>query len=179
MSLGLGSSVGSDGRLRRLGARLALLVALTGGLLAAGPLFTQDSPRERGLAVWQGMDRVVLKLSPPSLAAAPRRLEVRRADEAAEWQQGMQYLPAATVRAQPIWFEFREPFQPAFHMRNVAIALDIAWVAPDGEVLAVERMVPETAGYSPPGPIQYVLETAAGQAARLGVVPGARLQVAE
>lgn len=176
----MASSGGLAGRLlRRLGPRLALLAALSAGLLAAGPLFTQDSPQQRGLAVWQGMERVVLELSPPSLAAAPRRLEVRRADEAAEWQQGMQYLPAATVRAHPIWFQFREPFEPSFHMRNVAIALDIAWVAPDGEVLEVERMVPETSGYSPPGPILYALETAAGQAARLGVVPGARLRVVE
>ncbi len=163
----------------RLGPRVAALALLTGGLLLAGPLFTQDAPGQRGLAVWQGMERVVLELSPPSLAAAPRRLEVRQADEPAEWQQGMQYLPAATVRAHPIWFQFRQPFEPSFHMRNVAIALDIAWVAPDGKVLAVERMVPETTGYSPPGPILYVLETAAGQAARLGVVPGARVRVAE
>ena len=153
------------------------MALLAGGLLLAGPLLTSESPEDRGLAVWRGMERAVLEVRGAD-GGLEARLEVRVADQPAEWQQGMQFLPADTIRAHPIWFVFQEPLTPSFHMRNVATALDIAWVDPSGRVLAVERMTPDTAGYRPPGPILYVLETAAGQAERLGVRPGARLMPA-
>ena len=148
---------------RRLAGRALAAALLAGGLLLAGPLFTSESAEQRGLKVWRGMEEQELELRPGG-DAPPRRLAVKVADEPSEWQQGMQHLPVTAIREHPIWFVFPEPITPSFHMHNVAAALDIVWVDDAGRVLAVDRMVPETAGYRPPGAIRYVLETAAGQA---------------
>lgn len=104
-------------------------------------------------------------------------LTVRVAKASAARARGMQHLAPATVRANPMWFVFpRERPHSRWHMRNVAIALDIAYVDNDGRVLAVERMEPEREGYGIDEPIRYALEVAAGRAAALGLEAGARIR---
>lgn len=106
-------------------------------------------------------------------------LTVRIADGPAEWAQGMQFLSAGVIRANPIWFVFPTSRQRGWHMRNVPIALDIAWTDARGRVLAVERMQPGRSGYGLEAPIRHALELAAGAAHRLGIEPGTHLRLLE
>lgn len=104
-------------------------------------------------------------------------IRVRVAEAPADRRRGMQHLDPATVRANPMWFVFPdERPRTRWHMRNVAVAIDIAYVDANGRVLAVERMEPEQTGYGIEAPIQYALEVAAGQAETLGLEAGARIR---
>ncbi len=122
--------------------------------------------------VWQSMTTAALEIIPSG-----RFLSVRVADEADERAHGMQNLPARVIRDHPIWFEFPTPRRTGWHMRNVRIALDMAYVAPDGTVIAVERMEPGQSGYGVDEEIAAALEVAAGEAERLGIRPGTRLRL--
>ncbi len=76
-------------------------------------------------------------------------------------------------------FVAAEPVQTAFHMQDVPIPLDIAFIGPDGLVLAVLAM-PRCASepcpaYRSPAPFRWALETPAG--GLRGVVAGDRLEL--
>ncbi len=75
-------------------------------------------------------------------------------------------------------FDFGAPRpDAAFWMRNTLIPLDIIYVRPNGTVLSIARNArphdetPLPAG----GPVQWVLEVAAGRAGEMGVLPGDRM----
>ena len=139
---------------------------------------------------WHSMTTAEVQLVPPdrlgvggapadTAASTPRWLSVRVADEPHERAQGMQHLPARVVRDHPIWFSFPTPRRVGWHMRNVRIPLDMAYIAADGTVIAVERMVPNGTGYGINEAIAAALEVAAGEAERLGIRPGTRLTLAD
>ncbi|WP_435103685.1 DUF192 domain-containing protein [Arhodomonas sp. AD133] len=148
--------------------RIALIAFLAGGVLLFGRWGpAEEGARAQGLAIWRGMEKALVEVP-----GRPAPLEVRVADDSDERAQGMQHLPATEVRANPIWFRFPEARVTHWHMRNVALALDIAWLDASGRVLAVARMEPGETGYRSPPDVRHALELAAGMAERLGIRPG-------
>jgi len=160
-------------------ARRALLGALLGAVvLLCAQLFSgSGSAQFSGPEAWQSMGSGVVRVTPRE--GEPRELHVRVADDARERAQGMQHVPASAIRRHPIWFEFPQPRVTGWHMRNVRLALDIAYVSASGRVIGVERMEPGGTGYGIGAPIAAALEVAAGQAARLGIEEGTRLELLE
>jgi uncharacterized protein len=151
--------------------RVLLLV----GLFSADAAIAAETSEQRGISVWQAMHTATLRVERPD--ASVSFLNVRVADDAAEREQGMQYLSPAVIRSNPIWFVFPEPLAIGWHMQNVRLALDIAWVDTDGRVVDVQRMTPSQHATSVGPPARYALEVAAGEARRLGIQPGARLSL--
>ncbi|HKJ95389.1 MAG TPA: DUF192 domain-containing protein [Gammaproteobacteria bacterium] len=167
----------AESLLMTLRARIILVAFLTVGVVLGNRLFSrQQTPEEHGLAIWRGMDQAILVVD--NGHGKTRRLEVRVADDSAERGQGMQYLPADTIRANPIWFVFPDERTAGWHMSNVSLALDIAFVGAGGRVIAVQRMEPGHGGYGIDRPIRYALEVAAGRADDLHIHPGTRLRLA-
>lgn len=159
-----------------MGRRVLLGFLLgTGALLAVQLAGDPGSAQFSGPEAWQSMAPGVVRVTPPD--AGPREIPVRVADDARERAQGMQNVPASAIRRHPIWFDFPEPRVTGWHMRNVRLALDIAYVDAQGEVIGVERMEPGGSGYGIDRPIAAALEVAAGQAERLGIGPGTRLEL--
>ena len=155
--------------------RPALIILFALGLALLSHTWSSDASDTAKLpAVWRSMTTAEVEIIPNG-----GFLSVRVADEADERAHGMQNLPARVIRDHPIWFEFPTPRRTGWHMRNVRIALDMAYVAPDGTVIAVERMEPGQSGYGIDEEIAAALEMAAGEAERLGIRPGTRLRLRE
>ena len=69
-------------------------------------------------------------------------------------------------------FEKNEPL--AFWMRNTYIPLSIAFIAPDGRIVNIEDMKPQTdESHWSKGPALYALEMKKGWFAERGIGPGA------
>jgi uncharacterized membrane protein (UPF0127 family) len=69
-------------------------------------------------------------------------------------------------------FERNEPL--AFWMKNTYIPLSIAFIAPDGRIVSIEDMKPQTEEtHWSRGPAMYALEMKKGWFAERGIVPGA------
>lgn len=69
-------------------------------------------------------------------------------------------------------FERNEPL--AFWMKNTYIPLSIAFIAPDGRIVNIEDMKPQTEeSHWSKGPAMYALEMKKGWFAERGIVPGA------
>jgi len=81
-------------------------------------------------------------------------------------------------------FVFARDESVEFWMKNTLIPLDMIWVRADGRVDTVAARVPASTRETPDDRVArrhgrglYVIELAAGEAARDGIVPGARLSV--
>ena len=76
-------------------------------------------------------------------------------------------------------FDFHEPQEVSFWMKNTLVPLSIAFVAADGRVVSVAEMTPCQADpcptYAPAGPYRYAVELAAGSFGDAGVGPGAKV----
>jgi uncharacterized membrane protein (UPF0127 family) len=69
-------------------------------------------------------------------------------------------------------FERTEPL--AFWMKNTFIPLSIAFIAPDGRIVNIEEMKPQTEeSHWSKGPAMYALEMRKGWFAERGIGPGA------
>lgn len=68
-------------------------------------------------------------------------------------------------------FERNEPL--SFWMKNTYVALSIAFIAPDGRIVNIEDMKPQTEEtHWSRGPAMYALEMKKGWFAERGIVPG-------
>jgi len=106
-------------------------------------------------------------------------LTMRIADEYSEQLAGFQHLCPSPIQP-PMLFVFPAEIHTAFHMRNVHLALDIAFIAADGHFLEIMRMEPGSRLYAPQQPFRYALEAPAGTFARLGLAAGgSRLLLSE
>ncbi len=79
-------------------------------------------------------------------------------------------------------FLFDEPAREGFWMKNCLVALDIAWLDERGVVVHLGEKLPPCRQepcptYEPSAPAAMVIEVGAGEARRLGMVPGARMLV--
>jgi len=75
-------------------------------------------------------------------------------------------------------FVFPRPAPEPFWMKGCRVSLDIAWLDRDGRVVHLEEGLPPCREepcptWAPDRPASYVIEVAAGEARRLGLVPGA------
>lgn len=103
-------------------------------------------------------------------------LKVRVADELEEQLAGFQHIGRGAIAHSLILFVFAGPIRGKFHMRNVVAPLDIAFIAADGQVLAIMKMEPGSKLYGPDEPFQYALEAPVGFMAQRQISPqGSRL----
>lgn len=75
-------------------------------------------------------------------------------------------------------FVFETEATPGFWMKDMLVSIDMVWLSSDGIIVGItENIAPETypALFYPPSPVRYVLEVAAGEAARKGWKAGDRL----
>jgi hypothetical protein len=96
---------------------------------------------------------------------------LRTAAQQADGLSGVSSLPAGDGAL----FVRQDPDRPPFWMKDMDISIDIIWISPDGSVLDTVREVgPETypTMFTPPASVGWVLEVAAGTAARYRIGPG-------
>lgn len=75
---------------------------------------------------------------------------------------GRKQLPPETA----MWFVLPGPGHHGFWMKDMAFAIDLAWVTPQGRVAGVETLAPcrqePCRVHYPPEPVGFVLEAGAG-----------------
>lgn len=99
-------------------------------------------------------------------------LQVEVAKTPGELQRGLmnrKSLPSGSG----MLFDFGGEVETAFWMKDTSIPLSIAFISPDGKVLAVKDMVPyDLAAVEPPGEYRYTVETNRGWFKEHGIGPG-------
>lgn len=103
--------------------------------------------------------------------------KVEIADDPAERSQGLMFVEQMPTLSGML-FIYEQPQSVAFWMKNTLIPLDMLFVSPTGEVLALhENAIPGDLTPIPGGEgVQMVLEINAGLVARLGIGVGDVLQ---
>ncbi len=106
-------------------------------------------------------------------SAGPVSFNVEIADDDAERAQGLMYRQRLADDAGML-FEFDEPENASFWMRNTAISLDIIFIGVDGRILNIaDHATPYSdSSILSAGLTRGVLEIGAGRAEALGVRPG-------
>jgi len=100
---------------------------------------------------------------------------VRLADSDRLRAAGFQHVSEKASEGEAIYFAYRQPHRPSFHMRNVVVPLSLAWIAPDNRVLDVIRIQPDSSGHRPSERVQGVLELAPGHPLISRVESGIRI----
>ena len=96
------------------------------------------------------------------------------AEERAKGLMGRESLPAD----RGMLFDFQEPTQAGFWMKNTLIPLSIAFVDGDGTIVHIEDMQPETEDiHASPKPYRYAIEVNQGWYAAHGISAGDRVGV--
>ena len=73
-------------------------------------------------------------------------------------------------------FQFDQPGQQCFWMKDTLLPLSIAFLADDGTVVNIEQMKPQTLhSHCSAKPVRYVLEMNQGWFEKRGIKPGARI----
>lgn len=150
--------------------RLILAVLATGmlaGCLGAAP----SAPAE-------AIPESLQALSITTVAIDGRTLRVAVAETNDARQRGLMGV-ADLGSLDGLLFAYAAPVETSFHMRNVPIALDIAFFDADGRLMAVVVMAvcegEPCPSYRSPGSFRWALEAPAGDLARLD--PGATLSL--
>jgi uncharacterized membrane protein (UPF0127 family) len=106
-------------------------------------------------------------------AAGPRNFTVEIADNDLARERGLMFRTALAAD-RGMLFDFVEPQETAFWMKNTLIPLDMLFVRADG-VIANIKADAKPGDLNPipsDGPIRAVIEIAGGGAAKLGIKPG-------
>jgi uncharacterized membrane protein (UPF0127 family) len=145
--------------------RAAFFIGL--GLATAAPASAEFACPSAGLAH-----------APASFVTATGRhkydLEVAASAEAQ--QCGLMYRKTMKPGAGMI-FPFTPPRDATFWMENTVLPLDLVFVGPDGKVLNIATGKPFSRDMIPSGGITAsVIELNAGQAAKIGLKPGDRVE---
>jgi uncharacterized membrane protein (UPF0127 family) len=152
-------------------AGIALVLAL-----ARGPAAAQDGSACR---TGQTANPVPIHVRAPAEV-----LELRIADTPAKREYGLMCVRALPARTGMIFvFNDGDNYRD-FWMKNTLIPLDMVFVSKNGRVNDVRANVPSTNVDTPDDKIphrdgtgSYVIELAAGEAARAGIKPGSMLDV--
>jgi uncharacterized membrane protein (UPF0127 family) len=105
------------------------------------------------------------------------RFFVEIADNDAERERGLMFRKELAPD-RGMLFNFHEPREVAFWMKNTLIPLDIIYIQPNGTVLSIARNTTPLSEAPIPsgGPILGVLELAGGRAQEIGLMPGDRVE---
>lgn len=105
-------------------------------------------------------------------------LQVNIADEGDERRAGFQQICPEVADDTAILFLFRQTHIPSFHMNNVYMPLDIAFIDEAGVIRDIQTMSPYVIGkqgqkrlWSPPTPVRAALEVRAGLFSELRIIP--------
>lgn len=103
-------------------------------------------------------------------------LEVHIADSSTERSAGFQHICPDVAEHTAILFVFPDLHVPSFHMRNVHMPLDIAFIDEHGTIRDIQTMQPYVLGrqkqtryWGPKVPVRAALEVKAGLLQQLGV----------
>ncbi|MDJ0958008.1 MAG: DUF192 domain-containing protein [Arenicellales bacterium] len=103
-------------------------------------------------------------------------LKVRVADTGSKRAAGFQYICPEVAEHTSILFLFAQSHIPNFHMNNVYMPLDIAFIDKDGRIRDIQTMNPVVLGkknqprlWSPKTPVSAALEVKGGLFEQLGV----------
>jgi uncharacterized membrane protein (UPF0127 family) len=88
-------------------------------------------------------------------------------------------LGGQTKIESPMLFEFPEVKIHSMWMKGMLVPIDIVWINKDGIITRVYKNVPITVGpkYSSVTPAKYAIECAAGDADKLGLLPGHEIRI--
>ncbi len=113
------------------------------------------------------------RLSVQADAQTTREFWVEIADDEEERQKGLMFRESLGAD-RGMLFDFGRPVPGSFWMKNTMVPLDIIFIGEDGRVRNVgANTIPfSTQPVLSDGPIRYVLEINAGQAATLGIDGG-------
>lgn len=128
-----------------------------------------------GYGVTEMPGRTVADLPTSELLIDSQHVRVRISATPRDRALGFQYATRAQIRQELIYFRYRHAQRPRFHMINVVAPLLIAWIGPDHQVIGVERMVPGTCCYEPPGEIIAALELSPQNPLAARIHPGTRI----
>lgn len=103
---------------------------------------------------------------PASIKIGEHELVVEIADEAAEQVRGLSGRETL-AEGRGMLFVYDKPAVRSFWMKDMQFSIDIMWIGENKKVVGIEHAVspntyPQT--FSPPVPVQYVLEVPAGWA---------------
>ncbi len=157
------------------------------GPMAYVPIETDTDGPETGLIVYTDLTTPQhTDLGPPLLAASRVYLpgedfvDAELATTQAERQRGLQYRTTLSAERGMLFF-FESPGPYGFWMSETLIPLDIFWLDADRRIVTISADTPPCPSgvncpiYSPTVAAQYVLELAAGEAARRGLFVGDQL----
>ncbi|MFO1358702.1 DUF192 domain-containing protein [Plasticicumulans sp.] len=151
-------------------------------------------PPRPGNSAAAAIIRACLALAVPWLAAAPAtagqtaqvtvgagRFRVEVAETEAERERGLMYRAALPAGGGMLFVQPRA-LPVSFWMKNTHVALDILWFDAQGRLVKISARVPPCTAdpcplYPSGGPVAWVLEIAAGEAARQRIRIGDRLKV--
>jgi uncharacterized protein len=165
----------------RTGERLrAIFIAAAVGLTAASGTVAAQ-PAAPQCATMQTANPVPIHVRAPA-----ETLELRIADTPARREYGLMCVRSLAARTGMIFIFNDGDNLRDFWMKNTLIPLDMVWVLKNGKVNDVAANVPSTHVDTPDDKIphrdgtgSYVIELAAGEAARAGIKPGTMLDVNE
>lgn len=119
------------------------------------------------------LDRTTIRLTTADGKVRAYKVEIARTAE--EQARGLMYR-RSMPRDAGMLFLFPEPRIASFWMRNTYLPLDIIFISPQGRVLNVAKGEPlNEAPVESVGPAGAVLELNQGEAARIGLKPGDRV----
>jgi uncharacterized membrane protein (UPF0127 family) len=106
-------------------------------------------------------------------AAGPRNFTVEIADNDLTRERGLMFRTALAAD-RGMLFDFLEPQETSFWMKNTLIPLDMLFVRADGVItnIKADAKPGDLTPIPSDGPIRAVIEIAGGGAARLGIKPG-------
>lgn len=105
-----------------------------------------------------------------------RSFQIELAAKPAERERGLMYRQSLAADAGML-FDFGEDRMVSMWMKNTFIPLDMLFITRDGAVVTIAHdTVPQSLDSISSGrPVRAVLEIRGGEAARQGIVPGARV----
>jgi uncharacterized membrane protein (UPF0127 family) len=136
------------------------------------------APVAAAAAAMPDCPNIGLKRAPVTFVTAkgrfPYTLEI--AATPAQQQCGLMYRQAMPAKV-GMDFPFNPPRELAFWMENTPLPLDLVFVGADSRVLSIGKGVPYTRDLIPSrGIAARVIELNAGEAARIGLKPGDRVE---